>query len=62
MQILVPDLLMTVMPQNVTAQNSHKQDTYDDGNQTQIAGNINANEHDASNAAYAQHCPAYHYQ
>jgi hypothetical protein len=62
MQILVPDLLMTVVPQDVAAQNSHKQDTYDDGNQTQVTCDIHTNIHDTGNAADAQHCPGYNYQ
>jgi hypothetical protein len=53
---------MTVMPQNVTAQNSHKQNAYDDGNQTQVTCDIYTHIHDASNAADAQHCPGYHYR
>ena len=53
---------MTIVPQNVTAQNSHKQDTYDDWNQTQVTCDVDADIHDTSDAADAQHCPGYYYR
>jgi hypothetical protein len=58
MQILVPDLLMTVVPKDITSQYGHEHDSHYDGNQPQVASYIDTNEHDACDAAYGNHCPS----
>jgi hypothetical protein len=58
MEILVPDLLVTVVPHYVTSQYSHEYNSHDDGNQSEVACDIEADKHYSSNSADGNHCPS----